>query len=334
MAPKGTAPISPGPLDADILWRFDLTSGAGIWSHDAAHSSIVVRGNYLFLNSGTGVDNTHRNIRTPDAPSLVVIDKRTGRLVARDGEAIAPNIFHATWSAPSMGRVNGQPRLFLAAGNGVVYGFDLPAEEALDRYSSRLPEAPPLRMGSAWRFDFDPEAPKTNVHKYNSNRREGPSDFFGMPVFHGGRIYVAGGGDIWWGKTEAWIKCSPTEGGSAGRLVWSYPLRKHVLSTPAVADGLVFIADCGGVVHCLDAETGKALWTGEIAGEAWASPMVADGKVYLGTRSGKFYVFALAREKKVLGVMDLGSPISGTVTAANGTLYLATMRRLYALSGQ
>ena len=334
MAPKGTAPISPGPLDADILWRFDLTSGAGIWSHDAAHSSIVVGGNYLFLNSGTGVDNTHRNIRTPDAPSLVVIDKRTGRLVARDGEAIAPNIFHATWSAPSMGRVNGQPRLFLAAGNGVVYGFDLPAEEALDRYSSRLPEAPPLRMGSAWRFDFDPEAPKTNVHKYNSNRREGPSDFFGMPVFHGGRIYVAGGGDIWWGKTEAWIKCSPTEGGSAGRLVWSYPLRKHVLSTPAVADGLVFIADCGGVVHCLDAETGKALWTGEIAGEAWASPMVADGKVYLGTRSGKFYVFALAREKKVLGVMDLGSPISGTVTAANGTLYLATMRRLYALSGQ
>ncbi|HWH68424.1 MAG TPA: PQQ-binding-like beta-propeller repeat protein, partial [Candidatus Sulfotelmatobacter sp.] len=95
-------PCTPGPLDADILWLFDLTSGAGIWSHDAAHSSILVQGDYLYLNTGTGVDNTHRRIRTPDAPSLVVLDKRTGRLVAREYESMAPNIFHSTWSAPSL----------------------------------------------------------------------------------------------------------------------------------------------------------------------------------------------------------------------------------------
>src|SRR5688500_13570175 len=35
------SPLALGPLDADILWLFDLTSGAGIWSHDAAHSSIL-----------------------------------------------------------------------------------------------------------------------------------------------------------------------------------------------------------------------------------------------------------------------------------------------------
>ena len=77
-------------------------TGAGIWSHDAAHSSILIHGDYLYLNTGTGVDNTHRRIRTPDAPSLVVLDKRTGRLVARDDEHIAPNIFHSTWSSPSL----------------------------------------------------------------------------------------------------------------------------------------------------------------------------------------------------------------------------------------
>src|SRR6185503_1084417 len=65
----------PGPLDADIIWLFDLTRGAGIWSHDGAHSSILIYGDHLYLNSGTGVDNTHRKIRAPDAPSLVVIDK-------------------------------------------------------------------------------------------------------------------------------------------------------------------------------------------------------------------------------------------------------------------
>ncbi len=44
------------------------------------------------LASGTGVDNTHKRIRAPNAPSLVVIDKRSGQLVARDDEHIATNI--------------------------------------------------------------------------------------------------------------------------------------------------------------------------------------------------------------------------------------------------
>jgi outer membrane protein assembly factor BamB len=81
--------------------------------------------------------------------------------------------------------------------------------------------------------------------------------------------------------------------------------------------------------HCVDADTGKPVWTHEIKGEVWASPLVADGKVYLGTRSGNFYVFKAAREKEVLGESELGNPISGTATAANGALYLATMSRLF-----
>ncbi|HEY6168973.1 MAG TPA: PQQ-binding-like beta-propeller repeat protein, partial [Verrucomicrobiae bacterium] len=46
--------IQPGPLDADIVWMFDLVSGAGIWPHDGAHSSILVHGDHLYLNTGTG----------------------------------------------------------------------------------------------------------------------------------------------------------------------------------------------------------------------------------------------------------------------------------------
>ena len=101
--------------------------------------------------------------------------------------------------------------------------------------------------------------------------------------------------------------------------------------TPAIYDGLVFIADCGRAFHCVDAETGQAHWTHEIKGEAWASPLAADGKVYLGTRSGTLYVFAASKDKKVLSTIDLGHPISSTATAANGVLYVATMNRLYAV---
>jgi outer membrane protein assembly factor BamB len=103
------------------------------------------------------------------------------------------------------------------------------------------------------------------------------------------------------------------------------------MSTPAVYHGLVFIADCGHIFHCVDADTGKPCWTHELNGEAWASPLAADGKVYLGTRSGAFYVFAATREKTVLSTIDLGRPISSTAVAANGTLYVTTMTQLYAV---
>jgi outer membrane protein assembly factor BamB len=330
MTPATEPLLTPGPLDADILWLFDLPTGAGIWSHDAAHSSILIRGNLLYLNSGTGVDNTHKRIRTPDAPSLVVLDKRTGRLVARDNERMAPNVFHNTWSAPSSGEVNGRPLIFFAGGNGIVYAFDPIPEPA-----SPDSETPALQfLRRVWQFDFDPGAPKTDVHRYNSNRHESPSDIYGMPVFYRNRLYVAGGGDLWWGKNEAWLKCidaALTGDITTNGLIWSYPLQKHVMATPAIWEGLVFIADCGRTLHCVDATTGRPCWTHELKGDAWASPLAADGKVYLGTRDGSFYVFAARREKQLLSAIDLGSPISSTATAANGVLYVATMKRLYAL---
>src|SRR5436190_2097654 len=164
--------LQTGPLDADIIWVFDLASGAGIWPHDGAHSSILIHGDYLYLNTATGVDNTHKRIRTPDAPSLVVLDKRTGRLVARDDEHIAPDIFHCTWSSPSLGQVKGRPLLFFAGGNGVVYAF-----EALRRSASKLQQASRLagsgetpdlllKLKKVWQFDFDPTAPKDDIHRY------------------------------------------------------------------------------------------------------------------------------------------------------------------------
>lgn len=321
--------LEPGFLDADIVWLFDLTTGAGIWPHDAAHSSILVHGDYLYLNTGTGVDNTHKRIRTPDAPSLVVLNKHTGRLVARDDEHMATNIFHCTWSSPSMGTVNGRPLVFFAGGDGVVYAF-----ETIGTVRPSASKSAPSTLRKVWQFDFDPGAPKGDVHRYLSNRREGPSNIYGMPVFYRDRIYVAGGGDLFWGKNEASLKCidaTKTGDVTTNGMVWSYPLERHVLSTPAIHDGLVFIADCGRKVHCADAETGKAYWTQEIKGEVWASPLVADGKVYLGTRSGEFWVFAATREKRILSSIELGSPISATTTAANGVLYIATMSQLYAV---
>ena len=327
MTPTNDAPLALGATDADILWLFDLTSGAGIWSHDAAHSSILIHGDHLYINSGTGVDNTHKKIRTPDAPSLVVLDKQTGRFLAREREGIAPNIFHCTWSAPSLGHIGAKPQIFFAGGNGFLYAFEPLLQPASPGHLQTLRKL--------WQFDFDPTAPKENVHRFNQNRREGPSNFYGMPVFQEGRVYLAGGGDLFWGKNEAWLKCiaaTNINGTSNTAEVWSYLLERHVFSTPAIHNGMVFISDCGRKMHCVDAQNGKPLWTHDIKGEVWASPLIADGKVYLGTREGEFYVFAAAREKQLLHQTNLGDKISATATAANGTLFLATMSYLYAIT--
>ena len=328
LRPEAPAPqrIEPGPPDADILWMFDLSSGAGIWSHDAAHSSILIRGDHLYLNTGTGVDNTHKKIRRPDAPSLVVLDKRTGRLLAREREGIGPDIFHSTWAPPAMARIHGEDAILFNGGNGQVYAFEpLPADAG--NAPANSPEVGTLKR--KWVFDFDPSGPKTNVHRYNQNKAEGPSDFFGSPVPDGDRLYVAGGGDLWWGKNGAWLKCLDLTSAQP-TLRWSYPLVRHTFSTPAVHDGLVYVSDCSQNLHCVDAETGAGVWTHELNGETWASPFVADGRVYIGTRRGGFHVLAAGRTKRVLWETNLGAPISATVVAANGTLYVATMTHLYA----
>ena len=343
MSPADQSQLETGPLDADILWLFDLTPGAGIWAHDSASASILVHGPHLYLNTSTGVDNTHRKVRTPDAPSIVVLHKDTGAYLARDAEPIAPDIFHSTWSSPALAQVKGQPLLFFAGGNGMLYAFEplSVAPEVCSPASAsgyptdRAAGHAPARLKTVWRFDFDPAGPKTNVHRFNSNRRESPSNFYGMPVFHQGKLYLAGGGDIFWGKNEAWLKCiNPVGSLNLGHdaELWSYPLVRHTMSTPAVHDGLVFIADCAGNLHCVDAQTGRGCWRHELNGVVWASPLVADGKVYIGTRRGQFAVLAATREKQVLNTLDLRAPISSTVTAANGVLYVATMTHLYALA--
>ncbi len=312
--------LTPGPLDADIIWMLDMKEACGIWCHDGAHSSILIHGDHLYVNTGTGVDNTHRLIRRPEAPSLIVVDKLTGRYLAREDEQISPNIFHATWSSPSFSKVDGHEQILFCGGNGITYAFDpLAAGE---------PAQELVKLKRRWQYDLDPEAPKVKVHLFTQNKQEGPSNIYGMPVVVNGKLFIAGGGDVFWGKNKSWLKCVDARD---GKELWSYPLGKHTLSTAAVQDGLVYVTDADGVLHCVAEETGAPVWTHAMNGSFWSSPMLADGKIYLGTRKGHFCVLAAGREKKVLTDLDLKKPISSTVMAANGTVYLATMEQLWAL---
>jgi outer membrane protein assembly factor BamB len=339
-------PASVPAFSADILWRFDMLKECGVRQHDSAHASILTHGRYLYLNTSNGVDDSHRRIDAPDAPSLIVLDKTSGRLVAADGERIGPRIFHSTWSSPALGDVYGRARIFFCGGDGVVYAFEpfggdpFPLSSGVPGAIGTAP-APAAgevaKLKKVWQFDCDPGAPKEAVHRYNGNRRESPSNVKSMPVFHNNRVYVTVGGDLWWGKHQAWLKCiDATKTGDVTKSgeLWSYPLERHSMCTPAIRDGLVFVGDSGRKIHCVDAETGRPYWTHGVEGEVWASPLLADGKVYFATRQGEVLVFRAGKEKELLAQIEMDGPISSSPVAANGVLYIATMTRLYAVQGQ
>ena len=326
MALDGKPAMDVAAIDADIIWVVNLREAVDMYPHDGAHTAILLDGDYLYLNSGNGVDNTHKVVRKPDAPTLIVLDKKTGKVLAKDGEGIGHRIMHATWAPPALGEVDGKKLVVFGGPDGVCYGFD-----ALPH--SALPESVQT-LACAWKFDCDPTCPKENRASYLNNRHESPSVIEGMPVFIGDRVYVTAGGDPWWGKELSWLKCiDATKTGDITTTgeVWSYEMQTHCIATPSVVNGLVFVADCKGIVHCVDAETGQAYWTHDIGGECWGSTMVADGKVYVGSRSKQFWTFAASKEKKEIASVKLGAPISSTPTAANGVLYVPTQDTLYAV---
>ena len=326
MAPSGTPPLEVTAMDADIIWIFDMPGEIGTYTHDSAHSSILLDGPYLYINTCNCVDDTHQVIRRPEAPSLIVLDKATGKLVAKDGERIGPRIFHSTWSSPALGEVADKRLVFFGGGDGSCYAFDALKPSA--------PLGPVATLKRFWRFDSDPTAPKENVHDYWKNRVEGPSTIMGMPVFHDNRVYVTVGGGMFWGKEKVWLKCiDATLSGDitgSGEL-WSYPLEMHSCSTPSISKGLLFVADTAGKIHCIDAGTGQGYWTHDLGREVWGSTLVADGKVYVGTMRGDFWIFAAEKDKRILASVRFDDPIASTPVAANGVLYVATLKQLYAL---
>ena len=116
-----------------------------------------------------------------------------------------------------------------------------------------------------------------------------------------------------------------------GKVIWQYDKINRSISTPAIANGLVFIADFNGYMHCLDAETGKFYWSHNTESHIWGSSFYVDGKVMIGNEDGELYVFEAKKEKKLLDTIQLESPILGSPIVANGVLYITTQTHLFAV---
>ena len=93
---------------------------------------------------------------------------------------------------------------------------------------------------------------------------------------------------------------------------------------------MLYIADVGGRLHCLDAETGEVYWVHETQAGVWSSTLVADGKIYLPTLK-HLWVLAAGNEKKVLSQINLGAPMYASPVVADSTLYVGSKTYLWAV---
>ena len=124
---------------------------------------------------------------------------------------------------------------------------------------------------------------------------------------------------------------------SDGSLIWSYGgMADDVYSSPAVADGKVFVGDERIGIVCLDASDGSLIWSYRPPG--WlpgmnSSPAVADGRVFIGSRNHKLYCFN-ASDGTVIWSYETGGWIEVSSPAvANGKVFVGSRDgKLYCLN--
>jgi len=321
-AGPGQPPVTPGPTDADIIWRYDMRFELGVFPHFQTASNPLIVGDRLYITTSNGVDWSDKHIPAPYAPALICLDKKTGRLIGQEKAGISARTFYCNWSAPAVGEVGGRQTIVFGGGDGFLYGFDpVPSADGA--------------LVELWRIDANPPQYRNKDGKPVKYRDgEGPSEIIATPVIVAGRVYVAIGQDPEHGGGVGAMNCVTVEstgGKLTPKILWQNTEIGRTMSTAAVANGMVLVPELLGIVHCLDAETGKSIWRHDVESNVWGSSLVADGKIYVGNESAELVILEEGKAEKKLATIDMLAPVFSSPITANGVLYVATGSHLFAL---
>jgi outer membrane protein assembly factor BamB len=331
-----------GKTDADFIWRLDMIKELDVFPHNLATCSPLIVGDLLFIITSNGVDEGHINIPQPKAPSFIVLNKKTGKLLWQSN-APGEKIMHGQWSNPVYAVIGGKPQIIFPGGDGWVRGFEPTTGELL------------------WKFDCNP---KSAVYRLGGKGTK--SDFLATPVVYDNKLYIGVGQDPEHDEGVGHFWCidltkqpknadkdlSPVNDNFDPKaavnrdsaLVWHFggpgdPKKigrnyyfGRTMSTCAIRDNLVYIAELAGYLHCLDALTGEKYWDHNMNAATWSSPYWVDGKIYMGNDDGKVLIFQHGKEKKLLAEVEMEGKIRATPVAANGVLYVMTENKLYAIA--
>ncbi|RYD37042.1 MAG: pyrrolo-quinoline quinone [Verrucomicrobiaceae bacterium] len=315
-----------GDTDGDIIWAFDMRDECGVFPHNQTSSNVLVLEDRVYATTSNGMDWTHSNIPAPTAPSLICLDKKTGALMGEEGSGISKRCLHCSWASPGLANVDGKRQIIFAGGDGFVYGFDTTFKKE-DDFNI---------MNEIWRFDGNPPeyriGPDGKKKKYADF--DGPSEIIATPIFYDGLVYSNSGQDPEHGEGLAMMSCIDPKGKGdlSANPVWTFKGIGRSVSTPSIKDGLIYVAEYSGLIHCLDAKTGKQYWQYDTKGHVWGSTLVVDDKIYIGNEEGELHILQTGKELKEVATIDFPGPLYASPVYANDTLYLMTMSHLYAFA--
>ena len=280
----------------------------------------------IYVITGNGVDETRRNVPAPQAPSLVCIDKDSGKVIWSDNSP-GKEILMGQWSSPLVAEINGKAQVIAPQGDGWIRSFEAVSGKLI------------------WKCDLNKKSSTFPIDR---------NPIIAVPVLYQGRIYVTPGQDRERGEGPSALWCLdpakegdiseelddgplpekpgqdsfPLGGPRKGRpnpncgVVWKFdrvaapPGKKpprmdqmgRTVASVTAADGLVIVPAFDGFVHCLDASTGKRLWVFDAEASIEGSPLICDGKIYIADEDGNVTVLALSRELQVLAQRAFEQP--------------------------
>jgi len=303
--------------DADLIWILDMIGELDVFPHVLATSSPVGAADLVFVCTGNGVGEEYETIPppvpAPQAPSLIAVDKKTGHVVWQRNDP-GTNLLQGQWSSPAYGVVDGVPQVVFGGGDGWCYSFAPKTGELLWKFNLNAKDAvwgPGGRGGTKTFIVATPVIYDDKVFLGGGNQPpygEGPGRLYAIDatqrgeITDSGRVWFVGGSDF-------------------GRTV----------SSVVIADGLLYAVDVPGYLYCLDVQTGRRHWRYDLEADVWGSPIVVDGKVMLGNIDGDLHVLKHGRTLEPLATNDMRHSTYTAPAAANGTLYITTSRRLYAI---
>jgi outer membrane protein assembly factor BamB len=293
---------------ADIVWQLDLPT-LGVFPHEACNSEVLPLGDLLMVGTSNGQNEGHTRVPSPRAPSLIAVNKHSG-VVAWRAIGAGDRVLHGAWSSPVAANVNGRTQVLFGGGDGWLRSYD---------------------AASGHEFDGNPKdgrwLPRPGVLSRSS--------IIASPVFADGRVFVAMGLSPGHGNGPSFLHAiSPNGQGdvTGSRLLWTSREVGRVVATPIAKDGLLYVGDLGGTIHCLDAVTGVHVWKHETNEAIWGSLLLAGDRLYVGNEGGLMTVLRAGRRKEVLAQIEMYAPLYSRPAAVGDALYLATASRLYLIA--
>jgi len=303
--------IFTGKGAADIVWQLDMPA-LGVFPHEACNSDVLALGDLLVVGTSNGQNEGHTRVPSPHAPSLIAVNKHTGGVVWRAIGA-GDRVLHGAWSSPVAANVNGRVQVLFGGGDGWLRAYD------------------PASGHEIWRFDGNPKDARWLPRRGVLSR----SSMIASPVFADGRVFVAmGQSPGHFNGPSLMYAINPNGQGDvteSGR-VWISRDVGRVVGTPVVKDGLLYVGDLGGTVHCLDASTGAQLWKHETNDAIWGSLLLAGDRLYVGNEAGLMTVLRAGRRKELLAQLEMDAPLRSRPAVVGDALYLATASRMYLIA--